>query len=110
MSATILYEDTFGAVIDYPDDDYLEMRWYDATESLDGDALIIHTPARSRRCCWGSPPAASSATVSSPLGVEGWRCVESKGVRRPSVREASASSTKMWARVVTAIGMRGIGR
>jgi hypothetical protein len=39
MSATILYEDTFGAVIDYPDDDYLEIRWYDATESLDGDAF-----------------------------------------------------------------------
>ena len=39
MGATILFEDQFGAIIDYPHDDYLEIRWYDATASLDGDAF-----------------------------------------------------------------------
>ncbi|MGN6168501.1 MAG: hypothetical protein ACTHQQ_10075 [Solirubrobacteraceae bacterium] len=28
------YEDRFGAVIDHPDSEYLEIRWYDTTEAM----------------------------------------------------------------------------
>lgn len=31
MSATQLFEDRWGAIIDRPDDDHLEIRWFDAT-------------------------------------------------------------------------------
>lgn len=35
MTATVVYEDEWGAMIDYPDDDYVEIRWYDATARMD---------------------------------------------------------------------------
>ncbi len=34
MSTTIVHNDTFGAVIDWGDDDYVEIRWYDATRDM----------------------------------------------------------------------------
>ena len=37
MKAHIVHEDTYGSLIDYPDDDYLEIRWYDATSAFTGD-------------------------------------------------------------------------
>jgi hypothetical protein len=33
--ARIRYEDRWGAVIDYPTADIIEIRWYDTTEELD---------------------------------------------------------------------------
>jgi hypothetical protein len=32
--ATQLYEDRWGAVIDHPDEGYVEIRWFDSTESM----------------------------------------------------------------------------
>ena len=32
--ATQLYEDRWGAVIDHPDEGYVEIRWYDTTEAM----------------------------------------------------------------------------
>lgn len=34
MTATIVYNDSHGAMIDWPDDDYVEIRWYDATKDI----------------------------------------------------------------------------
>ena len=39
MAATVVYEDRMGAMIDYPDDDYVEIRWYDATSSFTSDSF-----------------------------------------------------------------------
>ena len=36
MGSTIAYEDRFGEVIDRPDLDLIEIRWYDTTTELDG--------------------------------------------------------------------------
>lgn len=36
MTAAILHDDRWGQVIDRPDDDLLEIRWYDTTAELDG--------------------------------------------------------------------------
>jgi hypothetical protein len=36
MTATVVYNDRSGAVIDWADDDYIEIRWYDATATLTG--------------------------------------------------------------------------
>ena len=36
MASTIVYEDRFGEVIDRPDLDLIEIRWYDTTTDLDG--------------------------------------------------------------------------
>ena len=36
MGSTIVYEDRFGEVIDRPDLDLVEIRWYDTTAELDG--------------------------------------------------------------------------
>ena len=34
MTAHLIHEDHYGSVIDYPDDDYLETRWYDGSSAL----------------------------------------------------------------------------
>lgn len=34
MNAQIIHEDIYGSLIDYPDDDYLESRWYDGSSAL----------------------------------------------------------------------------
>jgi len=39
MQAHIIHEDSYGSLIDYPDDDYLEVRWYDLTSALTGDSF-----------------------------------------------------------------------
>jgi hypothetical protein len=36
-AVTQLYEDSWGAVIDHHDADYLEVRWYDTTATMSGD-------------------------------------------------------------------------
>ena len=37
MTATIVYHDRYGATIDWPEDDYIEIRWYDTTAAMTGD-------------------------------------------------------------------------
>lgn len=37
LTATIVYNDTYGATIDWADEDYVEIRWYDATSKLTSD-------------------------------------------------------------------------
>ena len=39
MASSIVYEDRWGEVIDRPDADYIEIRWYDATSDLDSDTF-----------------------------------------------------------------------
>ena len=39
MTGIVMYEDEFGAMIDYPDDDYVEIRWYDASAGFDRDSF-----------------------------------------------------------------------
>ena len=39
MQAHIVHEDRNGSLIDYPDDDYLEVRWYDASSALTGQTF-----------------------------------------------------------------------
>jgi hypothetical protein len=34
MNATVVYNDTFGSVIDWADEDFVEIRWYDTTRHL----------------------------------------------------------------------------
>ena len=34
MNPTVVYEDDYGSMIDYPDNDYLEVRWYDGSSVL----------------------------------------------------------------------------
>ncbi|MGI9616051.1 MAG: hypothetical protein ACR2QO_24270 [Acidimicrobiales bacterium] len=34
MKPQLVHEDTYGSVIDYPDDGYLETRWYDGSSAL----------------------------------------------------------------------------
>ncbi|MGI9607867.1 MAG: hypothetical protein ACR2P0_17195 [Acidimicrobiales bacterium] len=41
MTSTIVYEDEFGEVIDRPDLDLIEIRWFDTTTAL--DAPTFHT-------------------------------------------------------------------
>jgi hypothetical protein len=38
-TATILHEDEWGSILDRPDDDYLELRWYDATVDMEAEAF-----------------------------------------------------------------------
>ena len=37
MKSEILYEDTFGEIIDRPDSGFIEIRWYDSTEKITDD-------------------------------------------------------------------------
>ena len=37
MGSDILYEDTFGEIIDRPEAGFIEIRWYDSTEQMTGD-------------------------------------------------------------------------
>lgn len=39
MQPHIIHEDTYGSLIDYPDDDYFEVRWYDASSAFTGDSF-----------------------------------------------------------------------
>jgi len=39
MQAQIVHEDVYGSLIDYPADDYLEVRWYDASSAFTGDGF-----------------------------------------------------------------------
>lgn len=39
MKPSVLHEDSYGSLIDHPDEDYLEIRWYDASSSLTGDTF-----------------------------------------------------------------------
>ncbi|MEM9037813.1 MAG: STAS/SEC14 domain-containing protein [Actinomycetota bacterium] len=39
MNPQIIHEDTYGSVIDYPDDDYLEVRWYDSSDAFTGETF-----------------------------------------------------------------------
>jgi hypothetical protein len=39
VSSKIIYEDEWGEVIDRPDRDYIEIRWYDTTRDLDREAF-----------------------------------------------------------------------
>ena len=39
MTPTVVFEDRQGSLIDYPDDDYLEIRWYDASSELTGQSF-----------------------------------------------------------------------
>ncbi|MEM7273718.1 MAG: hypothetical protein AAF547_11610 [Actinomycetota bacterium] len=34
MTAHLIHEDRYGSVIDYPEDDYLETRWYDGSSAF----------------------------------------------------------------------------
>jgi hypothetical protein len=36
---TIVHEDAYGSLIDYPDDGYIEVRWYDASAGFTGDSF-----------------------------------------------------------------------
>ena len=38
MTSTIMWEDEFGEVIDRPDADLIEIRWFDTTAALDAAA------------------------------------------------------------------------
>jgi hypothetical protein len=57
MTPTVVHEDQQGSIIDYPDDDYIEIRWYDASRDFTGDtfnrrqdviARIVEQSGRSR--------------------------------------------------------------
>lgn len=37
MAAVHVYEDTWGEVIDHPEADFLEIRWYDSTSAMSKD-------------------------------------------------------------------------
>ena len=39
MASSILYEDMWGEVIDRPDQDFVEIRWYDSTSEIDADTF-----------------------------------------------------------------------
>ncbi len=39
MQPHIVHEDTYGSLIDYPEDDYFEVRWYDASSAFTGDSF-----------------------------------------------------------------------
>ena len=39
MKPSVVHEDDHGSMIDYPDDDYLEVRWYDASSALTTDTF-----------------------------------------------------------------------
>ena len=39
MKAAVVYEDKQGSMIDYPDDDYVEIRWYDASSEFTTDTF-----------------------------------------------------------------------
>ena len=39
MAPTVVYEDDQGSMIEYPDDDYVEIRWYDASSEFTGDTF-----------------------------------------------------------------------
>ena len=39
MNPSVIYEDAYGSVIDDPNRDLIEIRWFDATEGLDRDAF-----------------------------------------------------------------------
>ena len=37
MSATVVYNDDYGSVIDWADDDFVEIRWYDTTTEMSAE-------------------------------------------------------------------------
>ena len=37
MAASIVYSDKWGDIVDRPDDDLVEIRWFDTTAAMDGD-------------------------------------------------------------------------
>jgi len=37
MVASVVYSDKWGDIVDRPDDDLVEIRWFDATAAMDGD-------------------------------------------------------------------------
>lgn len=39
MKPTVVHEDDYGSMIDYPEDDYLEVRWYDGSSTLTTETL-----------------------------------------------------------------------
>ncbi|MEM7341346.1 MAG: hypothetical protein AAF467_22005 [Actinomycetota bacterium] len=39
MQPHIVHEDAYGSLIDYPDDDYFEVRWYDASVAFTGGSF-----------------------------------------------------------------------
>lgn len=39
MTPTVVHEDIQGSMIDYPDDHYLEIRYYDASSDFTGDTF-----------------------------------------------------------------------
>ena len=39
MAPTVVHEDEQGSMIDYPDDDYVEIRWYDASSEFTADTF-----------------------------------------------------------------------
>ena len=39
MTATVVYNDEYGSMIDWVDDDFVEIRWYDGTSGLDRDTF-----------------------------------------------------------------------
>lgn len=39
MGSEIVWEDKWGEVIDRPDRDYIEIRWFDTTRDLDGETF-----------------------------------------------------------------------
>jgi hypothetical protein len=39
MSATVVYNDAFGSVIDWAADDFVEIRWYDTTKDLSAEGF-----------------------------------------------------------------------
>jgi len=37
MAASLVYSDKWGDIVDRPDDDLVEIRWFDTTAAMDGD-------------------------------------------------------------------------
>ena len=56
MDAQIVYDDVWGSIIDHPQADYIEIRWYDTTSAMTAvrpitkPSLWVH-----RRCVRGNP-------------------------------------------------------
>lgn len=39
MTATVVFEDELGSIINYPEGGYLEVRWYDGSSALTGETF-----------------------------------------------------------------------
>ncbi|MEM7094104.1 MAG: hypothetical protein AAF567_13950 [Actinomycetota bacterium] len=39
VNAQLIHEDTYGSIIDYADDGFLETRWYDGSNALNGQSF-----------------------------------------------------------------------